>query len=246
MRIGKVMSKNSYLIFSAIGAIGVVATAISCGKATLKASDIIKERRVKGAKTTEIAKSVYKHYIPTVAIGVGSIACIAASATFSKKQIAALTAAYISLSDAYGKYKEQVAKLYGPDAEQHIRESNTQDSYDSNAVNKPTDDETLLWYDEYHETFFHRRMIEVIDAEYQLNRKFVKEGEASLNDLFHFLALDDHPEGDILGWSLEADCAHFGYTWVEFEHELVKLEDGMECYILRILTKPYAGYDCPF
>lgn len=246
MRFSKFLSKNAYLLFSIAGSAGVILTAVACGKATLKASEIIRDKQTKNESTVEIAKSVYKYFVPSAIFGIGSIACITASTVCSKKQIAALTAAYISMSDACYRYRDQVKKLYGDNAPQELRDAAAKDAYEKDPVEKPKDDETLLWYDEYHEKLFNRKMIEVIDAEYQLNRKFVKEGEVSLNDFFHFLALDDHPEGDILGWSLEADCAFFGYNWIEFEHELVQLEDGMECRILRMVTPPYAGYDCPF
>ena len=90
-------------------------------------------------------------------------------------------------------------------------------------------------------------MLEVQNAEYLLNRKIVTEGEACLNDFLKLLGLSEINGGDELGWSLEAGCAFYGYSWIDFEHELVELtEDGLECYIIHIAEEPTIGYTEPF
>ena len=69
------------------------------------------------------------------------------------------------------------------------------------------------------------------------------DGEASLNDFFELLGLNEMKIGDALGWSQECICDFYNPAWIDFEHELVTMEDGMECYIINILVSPMIDYN---
>lgn len=242
MNIVRTIKRNMPTILAIVASAGVVGTAVLSGKASIKASaNVQKAKREKEVVTKiEVVKIAAPSYILTAVCGVTTIACIIGSNTLNRKQIASLIGAYALLKKSYDEYQNKVRELYGDD--DPVRNAIVQDRYTDSAVSDFKDDETLLFYDEYHEEFFHRKMIEVLDAEYQLNRKFVTDGEASLNDFFRLLGLPETEEGDILGWSLEACCDFFAFTWIDFQHPLIKMEDGMECHILEFVSKPFAGY----
>lgn len=247
------LKHHSPTILTAIGAIGVVATAVTAVRATPKAMKLCEDLRLervnnyeKEPTKVEYAMEAWPCYIPSVFIGAATITCIFGANVLNKRQQAAITSAYILLERSYKSYKDKVIELYGKETDQKVRQEVAKDKYKEEDVSKSSSSETLLFYEEHYGKYFERTMLEVQDAEYRLNRKLAKEGEASLNDFFSFLGLNEQKIGDALGWSQEVICDFYNPAWIDFEHELVTMEDGMECYIINILVKPTAGYDAPF
>lgn len=252
--VAKYLERHSPVILSGIGAVGVITTATMAVKATPKALEIINEASIDKTHQTgenteltkaEVVKVAWKCYIPAVVTGTATIACIFGANVLNRRQQAALTSAYIFLNRTYKDYKAKVTELYGEGADRNVRSEIVKDKCKQVDI-RDCVGETLLFYEEHYGKFFQRTMLEVQDAEYQLNRKLAKEGEASLNDFFELLGLDESEIGDALGWSQETICDFYNPSWIDFEHELVTMDDGMECYIINILVEPTAGYDCPF
>lgn len=250
------LKKASPTILTCIGAVGVVATAVLAVKATPKALQLIEEEK-KGVfeelKLIEKVQVAWKEYIPAAAAGAATIACIFGANVLNKRQITAVTGAYILLDQAYKKYKDKVVELYGKETDQKVRAEVAKDIYEEKkpegpekSEKKDSDDETLLFYEEHYGQYFHRKMIEVMDAEYRINKKLAQDGEASLNDFYEYLGLDPVEVGDAMGWSQETICDFNNPSWIDFEHDLVEMADGMECYVINILVKPLRGYDVPF
>lgn len=248
--------KQSPTILAVISAVGVVATAVTAIRATPKALDLVHEARhekwlendcpvqyEKDYELTpvEVVRATWQCYIPSVLIGSATIACIFGSNVLNKRQQAALTSAYIFLEQSYKNYKGKVNELFGEDTDNWVRSEIVKDKLKEEDELKPRSDETMLFYEEHYGKFFEKTMLEVQDAEYQLNRKLVLEGEASLNDFFEFLGLDDCEIGDILGWSYETIC-DFSNSWIDFEHEIIETDDGMECRAINIVNPPVRDF----
>ena len=242
------LKRNSSTVLTCVGVVGVVATAVSAAKATPKAIYILNELEVKNRDSLtdfEKFRAVWPLYIPTVVFGSATIACLIGANILNQKQQAALTSAYIFLDQSFREYKQKIAELHGDDENGIIRAAIARDRYSAADI-RLNGDETLLFFEEHYGKYFERTMLEVQDAEYQLNRKFAMEGEVSLNDFFSFLGLSETEIGDVLGWSQETICDYTNPAWIDFEHQLVCMDDGMECYIINMTTTPTAGYDCPF
>lgn len=119
------IKKYSPVGLSCIASVGVVITAIAAVKATPKAVMLIhadSERRHDGdphayTKTEAIAVA-WKCYIPAVAIGASTIACIMGANALNRRQQAALTSAYALVQSSYKEYKD-------------IRHYNNRNRYDS-------------------------------------------------------------------------------------------------------------------
>lgn len=261
-----ILKKQAPTILSFAAAAGVVGTAVLAVKATPKAIRLIRLKEVevneqnvhpendRELTAIEVIQTTWKEYIPAAAVGVATIVAIFGANVLNRKQIASVTGAYILLDQTYKKYKDKVVELYGKETDQKVRAEVAKDIYEEKKPEAPEksdkkgpdDDETLLFYEEHYGQYFHRKLIEVMDAEYRINKKLAQDGEASLNDFYEYLNLDPIEVGDAMGWSQEAICDFYNPSWIDFDHELVTMEDGMECYVINILVKPLRGYDAPW
>lgn len=245
------LKHNSATIMTCFGAVGVVATAVTAVRATPKAMALIEQAGYEKASesiplfdmeytpltVTETIKVAWKPYIPSVAIGAATIACIFGANILNQRQQAALASAYILLEQSYKEYKDKVKAELGADTESKIRASIVKDKLSDSDI-PLLGGENLMFYEEHHGQIFERTMLEVRDAEYHLNRKLAMNGEVSLNEFLELLDLPGVEGGDAIGWSQEDGFDFYNYTWIEFEHELVTLDDGMECYILNTAIAP--------
>lgn len=259
------LKKQSPTILTCIGAVGVVTTAVLAVRATPKALELANEEirkqnralldeatkngydvcnQIDKLKPIEMVKVAWKPYIPAVAVGMATIACVFSANVLNRRQQAALTSAYMLLDQTYKEYRSKAIELFGKDMDDQIQSSIAKDKYEG--AEKEPGNGKLLFYEAHYGKFFERTMLEVRDAEYQLNRKLKKWGAVSLNDFFEFLDLPKIDAGDTIGWAEELVCDYYNPAWVDFEHELVVMDDGMECYIINMSVTPALDFDLPF
>ena len=236
------LKRASPTILTCIGAIGVVATAATAVRATPRAMKLCESLRLERANEyqeepskIEYIREVWKCYIPAIAIGASTILCIFGANGLNKRQQAAITSAYALLDQTYKQYRDTVKELYGEEADVQVRKKIAKENLCD--IQKP-DEGKLLFYDEASNRYFERSMLEVLDAEYHLNREFITEGTVKLNDFYDLLGLPKTKIGSTVGWAIDTAAAFFGYQWIDFEHQLVELEDGLECYILHMEFAP--------
>ena len=196
----------------------------------------------------EKVKAVVPIYAKSAAIGGATIACIVGSTILNNRQRFALTSAYVMLDQTYKQYKDKVDEIFGSGSSREVEREITKEKLET--LSTPKEDGTCIFYEKHKNEFFERNMLEIQDAMYQLNRKLAKDGEVSLNDLYDFLNLDRTKEGDTLGWSTyllsEQWDGQNGLVWIDYELDLIKTDDGMECYELVLTTAPTADYYVPF
>lgn len=244
------LKKESPVILGILGAVGVVLTSVMVAKDTQKAECMVidKENELcRDLTKKEIVETYIPAYIPSIAIGSATVACIVASTVLNQKQKIALSSAYILLDQSYKKYKDKVVELFGEGTDRDVEREVTKDRIED--LKKPDSvdgNETLIFYEKHYNKLFERSMLEVKDAEYLLNKKFALNGEVSLNDFYEFLGLEKTKEGEILGWSASALSDISPFNWIDFEHDLVKTQDGMEAYEIVFSTSPVPEYDIPF
>lgn len=244
------LKRNSPTILSGIAVVGVVATAVTAVRATPKAMSIINREKYEEKTDTlpplQVVKLAWKPYIPSILIGTATITCIVGANVLNRRQQAALSSAYLFLEQSYKEYKSKVKALFGEDADNRVTGSIAEDKYVESDHIPVFDGEKCTFYEEHYGKFFERTMLEVRDAEYNLNKKLVKEGQVCLNDFMELLGLPPVKYGDILGWSQEQGFDFYNYTWIEFEHIILKTGDDMECYEIKTPFTPYVGYDIPW
>ena len=158
----------------------------------------------------------------------------------NKRSQAAMVSAYALLDNSYKEYKKKVEELYGEGADARVKGEVARDKYNADDISR--DDEKLLFYDYFSERYFESTMEEVMQAEYEINRELHTKDYAYLNEFYDLLGLDHIQSGWDLGWSMGASYAHYWKTWIDFRHEKVEMEDGMECYIIT-MTEPIPNFE---
>ena len=227
-----------------MGGVGVVATSVMAVKATPKALLILEEaEKEKGEVLTTLEKIqvAAPAYIPSVLVGVSTIACIFGANALNKRQQASLMSAYAMVSNSYTEYKEKVKELYGDEGEEKVVREIAKDKYHESDVKKENSSE--LFYDEFSGRFFNSTMENVLKAQAAVNRDLVMQEWATVNDFYEYLHIPPVDGGDIIGWSTVMNEQAYWQTWVDFSNLKMVDDDGLEYYILRMYQEPMPDFE---
>lgn len=252
MTIGDWLKKNASTILTCLGAGGVVATVALAIKATPKALDKIQCSQVdKGEEilhklregaleksdtgyilpkltAIETLQACWKEYLPTIAVGTGSLICIFGANVLNRRQQASLASAYAALESAYQGYRRKVCSILGPDTDAMIEKAVEQEKQDIKDDLPPWDEVQTFYLPCCGKAaFFERTMEEVVQAEYHINRNLILRGEVTLNEFLSFLGLDAVEEGDVIGWDCYIGETQYGYRWIDFNHRHYVTDDGL-------------------
>ena len=248
------LSGNGPTILSVVAAIGVVVTTISAVKNTPKAIERIKsdsrnnhDGDPNAYTKLEAVKSGWSCYTPSLLFGLSTIACIFGANVLNKRNQAALNSAYILMCNYYQEYRNKVKERFGNEIDSEICQDIIRDHKEGEFLNpydpeEPSDDTKFLFYDILSDQYFNRTWKDVFSAEYHLNRNFILKGEIPLNEFYEFLGLKITELGEELGWSSSAGLEFYGYEWIDFTHQLVKLDDNLECYLINMPFPPTSDY----
>lgn len=238
------LNRNASTILTCMGGVGVIATSVLAVKETPKALSLLeqaKEEKGEDLTTAEIVKTAAPVYIPAAIVGVSTIACIFGANLMNKRQQAALMSAYALLDSSYKEYKEKVTELFGEEAADQVRQEIVKDKYEDTDI--VVEDGKLLFYDLYSERYFNATMDAVIRAEYEINRKISLWGGAGLNEFYEALDIPPVDYGEHVGWSSGGLMEMAWSEWLDFTHEKVVLDDGLECYIINMSVEPVFDYE---
>ena len=236
--------RNASTILTCVGSAGVIATTILAVKATPKALEVLEEaKEEKGEDLTklEVVKVAGPAYIPTVMAGAATIACIFGANVLNKRQQAAIMSAYALLDNSYKEYKDKVKELYGDEADCRVREEITKDKYEETDIS--VDDNKQLFYDYFSERYFESTIEEVQRAEYRINRHLVMRDYAYLNEFYEELGIEPIESGYKYGWSTGGNFERYWQSWIDFTHEKVVMDDGLECYIIVMQNEPIIDFE---
>lgn len=257
----KAIRKYSPIALACLASAGVVATAVLSAKAAPTAVKLTEEAKkentekelTKKEKLLLDYKAAWKCYIPTAAVGAVTIACIIGSSILSYRQQAALIGAYTIIQKSYMDYKDKLKELFGEETHEAVMNAISKEKCEDITVSatggfysstldfgKETEPEILrTFYDPISERYFETSISKVIQAEYHLNRNFMLGGTVSINDFYEFLGLSKTEEGGKLGWSsIDGDI-----YWIDFNHYINCLEDGMEVHVIEPVFDPVLGWD---
>ena len=119
-RVGRQLYRSSPTILTVVASIGVVTTTITAVRATPKAIKMLKEaesEKGEDLSKLEIIRAAGPTYIPSVLLGVSTIACIFGANTLNQKKQASLMSAYAMLNESYKQYRKAAKTVYGEDAD---------------------------------------------------------------------------------------------------------------------------------
>lgn len=231
--------RNASTILSCVGGAGVIATSIMAAKATPKAMQLLeKAKEEKGEDLTKLEKIkvAAPSYIPAMLVGTSTIACIFGASVLNKRSQAGLMSAYALLDRSYKDYRNKVKELYGEEVDKHVVKEIVKDTYVEGEVT--VEENKQLFYDYYSKRYFESTTEKVQQAEYAFNRLLNIRDYASLNEFYELLGLEKIDDGDWLGWSTGMNMEYYWQHWVDFEHEKVVMEDGLECIIISMWMEP--------
>ena len=247
------VKRNSSAILCCAAAAGVVATTVVAVKSTPKAMKLIQEREEeKGEKLTklEVVKVAGPTYVPSILLGVSTIACIFGANVISKKQQATLVSLYSLLDSSYKSYKDNVKETFGEDADNKIAQTiankhyckvvDANDNYDSNIPSEEVSGADIFM-DFCTFGFFYSTMEDVKNAEKFINDILRMRGDVYLNEYKTALGLESTKIDYEMGWSTQLLNEH-GFDEIIFTTEKVKLDNGNDCYILSVPVDPEILY----
>lgn len=238
------LKKNSSLLFSLGCSAGVLATGFTSARAALKArqklllTEEVKDDTLTTKETLFIAAPYYILPFTIAGVTIGGIFC---NHTLNQKEKLALISACALMTSKLEEFKEKVNEIYGENATKMVTDAINEEkaSIQAPPFKKP---ETKLFYEPISGRLIERTEVEVLEAEYHFNRNFILRGYAKLNEFYDFLGLERTPEGDVLGWSLDAGAEFYGYSWIDFDHEEHTTMDGLEITDIVMPFSPTADY----
>ena len=234
------LKRNSSTILTCVGAVGVIATAVTAVRATPKAMSLLnKAEQDKHDDLTvmEKIKVAGPAYIPSALIGASTIACIFGANILNKRSQAALTSAYALLDTSYKEYKRKVKELHGDGIDQEVIQSLVKERYSEQDILE-ADDGKELFFDFYSLQFFRSTTDEVLAAERYMNDVFQSRGYALLSEFYDKLGITVADCDWNLGWSKYAGEYLYGYDSIEFDHYVSVMDNGIECCAIRMPFEP--------
>lgn len=239
------LKKNSATILTCVGAAGVIATTVTAVRVTPKALALLENaKEEKGEELTklEVVKIAGPVYIPSIVIGASTLACIFGANLLNTRRQASLMSAYALIDSGYKDYRKKVDELYGDEAGAQVRAEIAKDKYEEEPQHE-LDDDQRLYYDYYSKRYFEARPFDVQKAEYEVNRTLMMDDCVYLNDWYRAIDLEPLEHGSEFGWSTGVNMDAYWQTWIDFHHEKVVMDDGLECIIVSFRQEPYPDFD---
>ena len=242
------LSKNSATILTCVGAAGVIATTVTAVKATPKAMILLeKAKEEKGEQLTklETVKIAGPAYVPTAVLGISTLACIFGANVLNKRGQAALMSAYALVDSGYKDYRKKVDELFGEEAGSQVRAGIAKDKYEEKYAENPIvpEEGKRLYYDFFSDRYFEATPFDVQRAEYEINRALMLEDFVYLNDWYRMIGLEPFEPGNNFGWTTCGNMDAYWQTWIDFHHETVEIDEGLECMIISFVQEPFLDFE---
>lgn len=245
------LKKYSPTILTAVGATGVVATAVLSVKATPKALMLLEEaEKEKGEKLTvgETVAAAWKPYIPAALTGFGTIICIFGANYLNTRSQASLVSAYALLDRSYKEYQNKVKEIHGSEKELNLREELIKDKYTDDVIktkydeNIGEDEEKLIFYDNISSRFFISTMSRVLEAECKFKEAIEWKGYGCLNQYYDMLGIPRVDYGYQLGWVDVEDNDPYNCASLSFSYEKISPKEGVEIWDIKPNMPPGVDY----
>lgn len=238
------LTKHSSEILTGIGIAGMITTTILAVKATPKALELIEESKkeweMDELSPIDTIKVAWKPYIPAMATGVASVACLIGASSVNMKRNAALATAYKLSETAFSEYKEKVVETIGEKKEEIIKDKVAKSKLEKDPVSKSeviiTSGGKTLCYDSISGRYFESDIEKIKRAVNELNRRMIVDMYISLSEFYDELGLDHTSISDELGWNLDD-----GLLEVDFSSQIA--DNGTPCIVLNYCLAPKYNYN---
>jgi hypothetical protein len=239
-----VLMKKKGLVLTILACAGVVSTTVLAVKATPKVVKIMEKHKSEELTAMQKVALAAPAYIPAIASGAATMVCIVGIGVLGRRHQAALASAYALVSNNYKRYQNKVKELYGEEVHNNVVDALVKedckdvDVYSVGLCGRSSlesfEEEDHLFYDEYSGRYFETKMSKVLQAEYHLNRNYCLGGGVPVNMFYEFLGLPPIDCGDDIGWTF----SDYEIYWIDFNHKIVELDDGLECCVICMEFTP--------
>ena len=232
MDIKQIIRRTTPIAMTALTICGIGGTGYLTARATVKA--VRTADQMPAPSKREVAKAVWKYYIPPAATALFTTACVIGSHILNRREQALLVAGQASIAKAFNKYRAKLTELYGEEPGRTVEEALTAEKCKDVPLiapsltgdtsldpDIPVVDTELTFRETMTGRTFRSTLRKVIEAEYHLNRNFVLGGCACFGEYLEFLGLEHDDEDDDIGWSIEDE-----FYWIDFDNR-VNERDGV-------------------
>ena len=222
------LDKNSPVILTTLGVVGVVTTTLTAVKATPKAylvvekakkemdnlEDWSKEKRKemkslspKDKRAIQMVRDVGTLYIPTFIIGGTTILCIISANRIASKRTVALASLYSMAEKSLDRYKIKADELIGEKKMQKVKDAVELEKVEGIPV--PTEPQAIyatgrgnsLCCETLTGRYFRSDIEQIRKTVNDINFELLNSMYVSLNDLYSELGLPRTDFGDEVGWT---------------------------------------------
>lgn len=254
-QLGRVLTRNSPTILTAIGVGGLLTTVILAVKGTVRAQEILWReadfRRNDWSRQTgeseesypidpilnteEIIELTWKCYIPTFVMGVATATCIIGANSINLRRNAALASLFSVTETALKEYQAKVVETIGKNKEEKIRGEIAQDKVTANPVNEKavilTGKGEYLCLDTFSGRYFRSNIDAIQRSENKFNQRLLREGWLDINEFYDELGLAPIELGNQMGWVAQ-------YAILELRFNVTMSKDGEPCLVMEYMVQP--------
>lgn len=210
--VSNIVNRNAPVILTVVSTAGVFATAVLAGKATLEASDRVRELEKhidRDLSIREIVEVSWKYYIPTAILAVSTSAAIIGMHSIHTKRATALFSAYTLTDTAFKEYQSKVSGVLGEKKERALREQIAAEQIKKSPPpeNRETvviGNGTVLCLETSTGRYFWSTVEKILQAQNTINARIIHDMYASQNDFYSLIGLPTTTLGDQLGWTIDA------------------------------------------
>lgn len=252
-QVGRVLRQNGPAILTGMAVVGVVTTTVLAVGATPEATRLISDAEMRKSEDNaeegameiryleltylETVKVAWQPYIPALAVGAVTIACIIGANSANSRKNAAILSLYTLTDKAFNDYKEQTVKQVGPKKEQVIRDEVAQKSIEENPPQSSiifTGTGEVLCYETMSGRYFKSDMETIRKAENDINSQILSDMYASQNEFNTLIGLPSTGYGEEVGWNVD--------NKLEIQFSSVLAENGTPCLAIGYLHTPIRDY----
>lgn len=246
--VGKAINRNSPTILTGMGVAGLVGTVALAVRGTVEAVKILDAEhtfRFEETKdpdyavpidTKDVIELTWRCYIPTIASGAFTIACMIGSNHISSRRNAALVSLFTLTEKALREYEQKVVETIGEKKEALIQGDIAQDKLNAD----PIEDKTIIvtgqgdfpCYDVFSGRYFFSNIEFLRKKENEFNQRLLRELWLPINDFYYEIGLDQIDMGQEMGWIAERQL-------MELKFSTKLTTDGKPCLVMDYRVSPH-------
>lgn len=234
--ISPILVRHAPKILAAVGAAGVISTAVLAAHGHLEARETRYELgETRGECIFNAFKARWRHYVPAAISGAVTITAIFSGSLLSARQTASLAAALAATQNQYKSIKGAV-DLLPEETREEVRNKAAQitaaTSDDRSKIVVPDGD--VLFCDAFTGRYFAASPSDVDAAVNFVNHELNCGDSVSLNQYYEYLDLPPTSSGDILGWPI--------MTQLEIDKTASIAKNGAPCVVVDFQTPPRPNF----